>query len=215
MTAGLAAFAGVLLALQARERTGRGQRVDANLLRAAVALQPFQLVPPARGERSVPAETLAGTVPCYRVYRTKDGRAVALGALEPQFWETFCDLTGNTDWLSRAHDPELIPEVEALFRGRARDEWRLLEGAECCLSAVLTPEEVAQDPQVMAQGLILSGRDGRPARVAPPVTLEDTPPRPEGRVPARPGQDTDEVLRRHLGLEPDQVRSLRERGAVF
>jgi len=111
-------------------------------------------------------------------------------------------------------DPELIPEVEALFASRPADEWRLLENAECCLSVVSTPEEVVRDPQIEALSLILSGPGGA-ARLAPPVTLRGTSARPALHAPSRVGEHTDEVLLRHLGLTADQVRSLRSRGAVF
>src|SRR5262249_48896878 len=72
----VAASSGVLLALLARGKTGRGQRVETSMLRTAVTLQPFQLVASARGETPAAALTLAGTVPCYRVYKTKDERHV-------------------------------------------------------------------------------------------------------------------------------------------
>ncbi|MBI3724205.1 CoA transferase [bacterium] len=212
MGGALAAFAGVLLSLLARERTGEAPHVSAPLLQAAFSLQPFRIVPPARGETALAAETLSGKVPCYRLYATRDGRRVALAALEPKFWEVFCEIVSREEWLSRAHDPSLVPEVEALFLTRTFDEWRLLEGSECCVSGVLRPEEAARDPQVEALGLVVMGEDGRPARVAPPFSLQGAS-APPTRAPARAGEDTREVLSR-FGLSRDEIEHLRARRAI-
>jgi crotonobetainyl-CoA:carnitine CoA-transferase CaiB-like acyl-CoA transferase len=214
MGAALAAFSGVLLALLARGKTGAGQRVETSMLQAAVALQPFQLVPPARGEKAMAALTLAGTVPCYRVYRTKDDRHVALAALEPKFWESFCEVVDRPDWVARQMDPGFIPELEAFFATRPLIEWRLLEDSECCLSAALSWDEAAQDPQVEALGLIVKDATGKAARVAPPVTLTDTKAQLATDAAPRPGHHTDEVLRELLGLDDTTLRTLRASGAI-
>lgn len=214
MASALAAFSGVLLALVARGKTGRGQRVETSMLRAAVSLQPLQLVAAARGEKAMAALTLAGTVPCYRVYRTKDDRHVAVAALEPKFWESFCEVVDRPEWVARQMDASLIAELEAFFATRPLVEWRLLEGSECCVSGALSWDEVASDPQVEALGLVLRGADGRPARLAPPVALEATPARPALDAASRPGHHTDEVLREHLGLDEPTLRALRAGGAI-
>jgi crotonobetainyl-CoA:carnitine CoA-transferase CaiB-like acyl-CoA transferase len=214
MGSGLAAFSGILLALLAREKTGRGQRVETSMLRAAVCMQPFQIVPPARGDAPTAALALSGTLPGYRVYATKDGRHVALAALEPKFWESFCDVVGRPEWLGRHTDPALIPELEAFFASRPLAEWRLLEGAECCVSGALTWAEAAQDPQVEALRLLVRGPDGKVARLAPPVQLEGTPARPALDAAPRPGHHTDEVLREHLALDDAALSTLRAAGAI-
>jgi crotonobetainyl-CoA:carnitine CoA-transferase CaiB-like acyl-CoA transferase len=213
MTAAVAAFSGVLLALLERTKTGRGQRVETSMLRAAVCLQPLQLVPAARGETPEAALVLSGTVPCYRVYRTKDGRHVALAALEPKFWESFCEVVCRPAWLARHMDATLIPEVEILFASRAFDEWRMLEDSECCVSGALRWEEVAHDPQVEALGLFANDARGRPARLAPPFTLEADS-RLATEAPSRPGEHTEEVLAEHLSLDRDSIHALAARGVI-
>jgi crotonobetainyl-CoA:carnitine CoA-transferase CaiB-like acyl-CoA transferase len=213
MGGALAAFSGVVLALLAREKTNKGQTVAASLFGTSVALQPFQLVSPARGERSLAAEMLSGAVPRYRIYGTKDGRSVALAALEPKFWETFCELVGKPEWVERGHDPDLIPEVSALFASKTFDEWRLLENSDCCLAGVLSPEEAVHDPQVEALGGVLNAPDGKPARLKPPFDLEGCPVEVK-RAPSTIGEHTAEVLLERLGLDADALRSLRERGVV-
>ena len=214
MSGALALANGVLLALVARARSGEGQRVATSLFGATVALQPFTITAAARGETSAAAEALDGRSPCYRTYATRDGRTVALAALEPQFWESFCGILDRPDWLSRHYDPSLVPELERLFASKSLDEWRLLEDSECCLTAVSRPEEVARDPQVEASQLIVRDETGRAVRLGPPCALSGTPARPGTRAPAR-GVDTVAVLQERLGLDETKVRSLLAGGAIF
>jgi crotonobetainyl-CoA:carnitine CoA-transferase CaiB-like acyl-CoA transferase len=213
MSGALSAFSGIVLALLAREKTGKGRHVAASLMGSAVALQPLQLVPAARGERADGAIALSGQSPCYRVYRTKDGRSVALAALEPKFWDVFCELVDRPEWLGRGHDTSVLPELTELFASKTWEEWRLLEDSECCLAGVLSPGDVARDPQVEALGLIVAGPDGKAVRLAPPVALEGVAPG-STRAPVRPGEHTAEVLKEKLGIDDDAFRSLRERGVV-
>ena len=68
---------------------------------------------------------LTGALPCYNLYETADGRKLALGALEPHFWERFCRLAGRDDLLRRQYSPSLRVhrEMRELFRTRTRGEW--------------------------------------------------------------------------------------------
>jgi crotonobetainyl-CoA:carnitine CoA-transferase CaiB-like acyl-CoA transferase len=103
------------------------------------------------------AGLLNGGVPCYNVYRTRDDRFVALGALELKFWETLCHALGRSEWAARhwslgqaiggAEAAELTQSLAAIFRERTRDEWiALLEPLNCCVAPVLTPAEAAAHP---------------------------------------------------------------------
>ncbi|SAK83096.1 L-carnitine dehydratase/bile acid-inducible protein F [Caballeronia glebae] len=103
------------------------------------------------------AGLLNGGVPCYDVYRTRDDRFVAVGALELKFWQTLCEALGRPDWAQRhwslgqaigqADAAELSAQVAARFRERTRDEWMtLLEPLDCCVAPVLTPAEAAAHP---------------------------------------------------------------------
>jgi alpha-methylacyl-CoA racemase len=103
------------------------------------------------------AGLLNGGAPCYDVYRTKDERFIAVGALELKFWQTLCGALGRPDWATRhwslgqatggADAAQLSAELAALFRERTRDEWiALLEPLDCCVAPVLTPAEAAVHP---------------------------------------------------------------------
>lgn len=210
MFAALAALSGILAALVERGRTGRGRVVDACMLDALVSVQALNLAQHRGGQPLVPgALPLSGQFPCYRLYRCEDGKQLAVAGLEPKFWETFCEAVGRPDWAARAYDPSLHAEVEALIATRPRDLWRLvLEEQGCCVSPVLTADEMAQDPQVQARGLLGEGR------VAPPVRFVGEPlpgPRP---VADRPGADTRAVLTGLLGLDAGAVDRLVADGVV-
>jgi crotonobetainyl-CoA:carnitine CoA-transferase CaiB-like acyl-CoA transferase len=127
---------GVLAALVERARTGKGRVVDISLTHGSTGL----LV------AADSSRLLDGSRPCYRVYKCATG-AYALGALEPKFWQRFCDAVGKPEWLDRAFDPSLVPDLEALFLGRGRDEWdALLRPADCCGEPVLTLDELRAHP---------------------------------------------------------------------
>ncbi len=92
------------------------------------------------------------------MYRTKDDRFIAVGALELKFWQTLCAALGRPDWASRhwmesrtgnrrRQCRQLSVELAALIRERTRDEWVALLGPlDCCVAPVLTPAEAAMHP---------------------------------------------------------------------
>ncbi|SAL21322.1 L-carnitine dehydratase/bile acid-inducible protein F [Caballeronia cordobensis] len=103
------------------------------------------------------AGLLNGGTPCYDVYRTRDDRFIAVGALELKFWQTLCNALGRPDWAAQhwslgqaiggADAARLSAELAARFRERTRDEWMaLLEPLDCCVAPVLTPAEAAAHP---------------------------------------------------------------------
>jgi crotonobetainyl-CoA:carnitine CoA-transferase CaiB-like acyl-CoA transferase len=156
--------------------------------------------PQARGD-----DVLSGSRPCYRVYACKGGGAVALGALEPKFWERFCLAVSRPDWVPRQLDRELAAEVDELFLEATRDEWtERLAAADCCLEPVLEPAEARAHPQVRARGLCLDSAQMRTT----PVLCDPAP----GSAPQR-GEHTDEVLR-DAGLSDGDIAALRSLGAL-
>lgn len=144
---------GVLLALAARERTGEGRFVDISMTREAAKL----LVPHASGE-----PVLSGGYACYGVYSCRDGRWIAVGALETKFWEALCRGLGREDLaghhLTPARQAELKRELSAIFEQQDADEWvRQLQPHDCCVTLVRTVSEAA------ACGRLTAGehREGR------------------------------------------------------
>ena len=105
MTSGLFAVIAILGALECRRRDGLGCHIDLGIADVAMPLQLFQL---AALDQTVPQpETtyLNGGAAYYRVYATRDGRHITLGAVEPKFWRAFCDAAGRPDWIARQQEP--------------------------------------------------------------------------------------------------------------
>ncbi|MFN3928538.1 MAG: CaiB/BaiF CoA transferase family protein [Thermoflexus sp.] len=203
----MALLIAVLAGLFYRERTGRGLILDASIFEVVVTwMQPFWLAHRAGLPAAREGMPLNGALPCYRVYVTADGGAMTLAALEPAFWQAFCEAVGRPEWIPRAFDPHLIPEVAALFQSRTRQEWeKLREELDACLEPVLEPEEAIQVLADLAPAfqnevasLPFTIDDQRLAAVGPPPRL---------------GEHTVEVLQ-SLGLQPADLEDLRRRGII-
>ncbi|AXX32985.1 CoA transferase [Actinosynnema pretiosum subsp. pretiosum] len=213
---GLLLAVGVLAALHERDRSGRGQVVDAAMVDGAALLTTFlhgmRRGGAWRGERG--RNLLDGGAPFYDVYETADGRYVGVGALEEKFYAELVDLLGLVDPPPR-EDPATWPELRARIaeavRGRTRDEWAALaQGRDACLAPVLDPDEAPAHPHNAARATFVEV-DGVP-QPAPAPRFDRTPTAAPGSVPAV-GEHTDEVLA-ELGLAPDRVTALRTAGVI-
>ncbi|NGP05762.1 CoA transferase [Rhodococcus sp. 14C212] len=148
----LAAF-GIVTALYERERSGRGQYIDAAMIDGVMSLMAMPFSDwqhptfPSRGDG-----VLAGTMPAYRCYECADGRYVAVGALEDAFFERLWT-TLELGEIPNQFDRECWPKIEAAltdaFATRARDEWSaVFSGVDACVTPVLAPDELATHPLV-------------------------------------------------------------------
>ena len=91
------------------------------------------------------------------MYTTKDGGALSVGALEPKFWEAFCDVVERPDWVALGGDPELRGQVAELIRTRTRDAWEeLFREADACVEVVRTAREAFAHPQTIHRGQTLN-----------------------------------------------------------
>jgi alpha-methylacyl-CoA racemase len=216
MAGALVATIAILAALQARERTGRGQAVDVSLLGGVAALMALPATRRLAG--ADPADELTGAFACYRVYRCRDGRHLAVGALEPKFWEALCRAVGLPDRIGRQWErgprgQDTIAAFERAFAGRDRDEWlTALRGVEACVEPVLDPAEAFTAGPAAA---LLWDQPSGPHRLATPacpVRLRDTPAAVRRPAP-RLGEHTGEVLA-EAGYSADQIEGMRQSGAV-
>lgn len=177
----------ILGALVGRGRTGEGAFIDASLAETVLGWQGWSLTAASVGAAPQPeSNVLNGGAAYYRVYATKDGGRVTLGAIEPPFWKNFCAAVGRDNWIARQNEPlpqtALIADVAALFAARTRAEWDATLGTvDCCYGPVLGYAEVAADPQVAVRGLVRAG-DGA-VQVAFPALVDGRPPEP--RAPYR------------------------------
>jgi alpha-methylacyl-CoA racemase len=152
---------GVLAALWERERSGRGQVVDASIVDGTASLTAFvhglRAVGMWRDERGVnPLDTGA---PYYDVYETADGEWMAVGAIEPAFFAELVRLL-PLEGAPPQHDREQWPRLRAMlaarFRERSRDEWvEVFAGTDACVAPVLSFAEAAGHPQLAARGTLV------------------------------------------------------------
>ena len=147
---------GMLAALIEAKRSGRGQVVDCAMCDGAASLLSIFFTLLARGqwqERRA-SNLLDGGAPFYGTYECADGGFVALGALEPQFYETLCRLAGldAPEFRERTHRkrwPELRQKMQAVFKTRTRAEWcAILEGSDACFAPVLGLREAGTHPHM-------------------------------------------------------------------
>ena len=215
---GLMAAVGVLTAVIERERSGEGQMVDISMTDGAlswlamVAARYFaEGNVPHRGEPE-----LTGGIACYVPYETKDGKWVSLGALEPKFWQNWCNGAGRPDLIEKQFvhpDSDEGAEIAAVFRERTRDEWAAFAGEhDCCLEPILDLDEALDSELVRARGMVVELDQpgiGKVRQLGAPIKLSRTPADTSGAAPAL-GADTEDVLREH-GIDP---ATLREEGVA-
>jgi alpha-methylacyl-CoA racemase len=215
---GMLLAVGVLAALVERERSGLGQVVDAAMVDGSALLTSFiwglRAAGAWRDERGV--NLLDTGAPFYDTYATADGKHVAVGALEPQFYAALLDGLGLSDaGLPAQHDrggwPLLRERFAAVFASRTRDEWAaVFAGTDACVAPVLSAAEAAAHPHNVARGVFAEvGGVPQPAPAPRFGRSQADLPAP----PPRPGADTDAVLS-ELGADPAEVQRLRAAGVV-
>jgi alpha-methylacyl-CoA racemase len=203
---------GVLLALVERQRTGRGQIVDAAIVDGAA-----YMLGPMFGELELglwdgdPEHALlGGKAPFYGVYRCADDKWFSVGAIEQKFYAAMLSILGlddvdasATSQMDRAQWPPLRARIAASFRTRAQREWTKLFGAtDSCGAPVLTTGELAADPHNAARGTVTADAAGTltaapaPRLSAHPDLVTDINPRvtrPAGEILSEAGFGEDEI----------------------
>jgi alpha-methylacyl-CoA racemase len=205
---------GILAALHERTVSGQGQVVDAAMVDGAASLMTMVYGMKAEGmwQDRREANMLDGGAPFYDTYECADGKHVAVGALEPQFFAELMAGTGlSFDQYDFAAWPDMRAALTDTFRSKTRDEWTaIFEGTDACVAPVLSLEEAPQHPHNVARGVFAPYRDGVAPRVAP--VFSRTPGLAPGEIRDN-GQDSRQVLLA-AGFSEDAVTALIESGAV-
>ncbi|WP_405951939.1 CoA transferase [Streptomyces prunicolor] len=190
---------GVLAALHHARVTGTGQVIDAAIVDGTAHLSAMihgMLAAGGWQDRRA-ANLLDGGCPYYGTYETADGKHMAVGALEPRFYEEFTRLLGLADFADARRDwvrwGELREAVAARFRSRTRDEWTdVFAGTDACVAPVLSLREAPHHPHLAARGTFTEHCGI--TQPAPAPRFSATPTSVRGG-PALPGADTSDVAR--------------------
>ena len=213
LSAGLFCAVAILSAVVARERTGRGQRIDTSLFEGALALSIWETAE-LWGTGRVP-EPLGSahrlTAP-YQALRTADGH-ITVGANNQRLWQRLCEAIGrpelaedfptNDDRMARR--PELVAELESALGARSTDEWvaALIDAGVPC-GPIHDYRQVFEDPHTQAREMEVHVDGTRTLGI--PVKMSDTPGairRPAPQV----GEHTAEVLR-EAGFSDAEIAAL-------
>ena len=223
---GMLLAVGVLAALLEARQSGRGQVVDAAMIDGVAALLAMFFGFRAQGNfRDATGENfLGGAAPYYDTYQTRDGKYVAIGSIEPQFFGVLLEKLGldparfgssgfpALDYATvKQRWPELRAAIAAAFRSKTRAEWcQIMEGSDACFAPVLSVEEAPFHPH-NAQRRTFIEVDGV-LQNAPAPRFSRTPlsaPRP----PRRPGEDSESVLL-EAGFSEAEIQRLRTVGVL-
>ena len=224
--AGMLGAIGVLMAIEARHRTGRGQRVETSLLEGQLAMLSYHLTRFfSSGEVPGPSGSGALASPIYRAFRASDDWIV-ISAFNERMWRDLCDALGRPEWAGdpRFSDAGRRAENRALLIGLISEvmaphpvaHWKArLKAAGVPCSPINRIDKIVADEQVRARDMVvqLDLPELGPIRMAGlPLKFSETP----GRVelhPPRLGQHTAEVMRR-LGYVDGAIKDLAARGVV-
>ncbi|MFM0359562.1 CaiB/BaiF CoA transferase family protein [Paraburkholderia sediminicola] len=176
----------ILGALHRRNVDGAGCFIDLALADTPMLLQQFALAGfGVSGESPQADETyLNGGAAYYRIYRTRDARYVVLGAVEPKFWQAFCEAAHQPEWLARHRDPlpqkALIGELDAFFATLSAAECMdRFAPADCCVTPVLDLGEAVKTPHHVARHLLRRGPH-HDLQVLFPAWIDGVPPAVRG-----------------------------------
>lgn len=209
---------GILSALFERSITGRGQVVDAAMVDGVPAMMGLLHGMMARGDWTAARSDnwLDGGAPFYRCYACADGRFVAVGALEPQFYAQLLAGLGLEeaalpDQNDKAGWPEMHARFADAFAERTRDDWAaIFADTDACVAPVLSVAEAAAHPHLAERATYVTRGGVRQSATAPRFsrTAPPTPP-----VPGSSGGDTEAILT-GLGYDAAAITALRTKGVL-
>lgn len=216
----LNAISGILMALYARERTGKGQLVNVDLYSSAINAE-ITAISSVIGCRETGMPSFGRTAShYYSVYKTKDGRYLSIGTIEPKFWQKMCSLIDLPELESRqfdfAHSAEIKKKLAAAFAGKTQAEWLELIGKdEFCVTPIRTLQEALDSSLTTEQSQMLVTKKedfGNYTYVKSAAKLSDTPGTIRKRAPYL-GEHTQEVLE-SAGYTKEEIAAMHEKGEI-
>ncbi len=226
--AGMWATIAILAALKARERDGAGQYIDISLMDGSISWMTYVAgnyfatgkAPPRMGSAH------PSIVP-YQAFVASDGKSILLGGGNDRLFASTCeglglaDLTKDPRYISNdkrvQNRDSLIPLLEKRFKEKPRDEWiSVLEGLGVPVAPVYTIDEIFADEQVLHRGILIEMDHpelGRIKQIAPAIRMSSTPCVVEAPPPLL-SEHTNKILSELVGLNEEEIKSLRARGVV-
>ena len=227
LSGGIFACKGILAALFSRERTGEGRRVELSMYDSMLNLLSYMgTMWLTNGELPTrPGSSHDYTVP-WQAFETKDGHVV-VATRQEIFWRRLCEAIGHgaladeprfsTNALRVQNRAELVPKLEAIFRGRTVDEWiSALRKADVPAAPVNNLDRAFAEPPVAEREMIVEydhpdvGRVRLPGNPIKMSGVSGTISKPAPRL----GEHTDSVLSELLSLDADRIAALRAAGAI-
>ncbi len=155
----------ILAALLAKARTGLGCYIDISLCEPILSWQYLHLLEQNPKRQAM---QLNGGLACYNIYKTADQRFIALAALEPKFWELFCEAAGQPQWLSRHGESlpqtDLLNDLQQLFESQPQEYWSdIFADIDCCFEAIKDTREIASHPHLVSRQMMQKNGPGYPA----------------------------------------------------
>lgn len=219
---GMNAAIGILLALFARGKTGKGQYIDISMTDGMVGLLPtslfFQQLTGKEPQRA--NGLLSHRYACYNTYETADGRYLSIGAVENRFWMQLCNLLDVPKYAPLQYDDsyrkEIIDFMRKTFKQKTLDEWdATLADHDICWGRVQSLSEVMEDPLFRQREMVvdIKERDGNTSKtLGVSVKLSETP----GSIRTPPvdfGESTTAILE-ELGYTQEEIKTLEEKKVI-
>ncbi|KAM6222204.1 alpha-methylacyl-CoA racemase [Rhynchocyon petersi] len=208
---GLMCALGIVMALFERMHSGKGQVIDANMVEGTAYLSSFLWKTKNLGLWDQPQgqNMLDGGAPFYNTYRTADGEFMAVGAIEPKFYELLLKGLGLNsaelpNQMSMADWPEMRKKFAAVFAKKTKAEWcQIFEGTDACVTPVLTLEEAAHYKHHQERGSFIRDEEQGLSPRPTPLLLR-TPARPSLQRDPLVGEHTREILR-EFGYSKEEI----------
>jgi alpha-methylacyl-CoA racemase len=219
---GMHAAIAILAALMRRNATGKGEYLDVSAAEGVLSLMSLTIDEYlATGNEPGPGhDILTGRYACYETYEARDGKWLAVGAIEPVFYANLCKALGCEKWIEHQRDDGVQDEIRADFRTafkkRDRDEWVAeLAPANTCVAPVYSIVELAEAPHFNDRGVFVEAKHDEHGSFCQVGALLAGMNALEEPVTVRDAGVTDtDVLLRETGLSAEEIEKMRSEGIV-
>ena len=217
---------GILSAIIERENNPerKGQYVDISMTDSVFSFMPMSAAVQFSKEFSKGVDAgaaLRGGMPYYSVYKTKDDKFLAIGAIEMKFWHNLCEGLGRKDlkskqWAQGKEKETVFNELKEEFLKKTQDEWlEIFKNYDTCISAVKSYAEACEDPQILARNMIVKMDHpilGEIKNLASPIKMSRTPPTIRSLAP-KIGQNTEEILK-SLNYSEEDIQNFKKNRVI-